>query len=73
VIRLVTPTDTGLDATVVNVIYFGPLWRITIELKDGQVLVCSVPGTRQPFAMGDRVNVSWDAADAVPLASAHSD
>ncbi|WP_168587772.1 ABC transporter ATP-binding protein [Saccharopolyspora sp. ASAGF58] len=68
VIHMSTKGGDGIPAMVTGVIYFGPLWRITVELSDGQILVASVPGTAQPFAVGDSVNVSWSATDAVLLA-----
>lgn len=68
VIRLSAEADQGLSATVTGVTYYGPLWRIAVELSDGQTLVASVSGTAQPFAVGDKAYVSWTAGDAVRLA-----
>lgn len=67
VVRLSADAANGIPATVTGAIYFGPLWRITVELPDGQTLVASVPGVDQPFVLKDPVYVSWEASDAVAL------
>ncbi|MGV9801962.1 ABC transporter ATP-binding protein [Mycobacterium sp. NPDC003449] len=67
VVRLTTAAGHGIPATVTGVIYFGPLWRTTVEFADGQTVVASVPGTAQPFSIGDAIKVSWTETDAVRL------
>jgi putative spermidine/putrescine transport system ATP-binding protein len=69
VLKLSAKAGGGLACTVTGVIYFGPVWRITVELADGQSLVVSVPGVLQPFAVGDSAYVSWAAQDAVDIAA----
>lgn len=66
-VALSRATGVGIQGTVTGAIYFGPLWRISVELTDGQTLVASIPGVTQSFFVNDTVNVSWDAADAVVL------
>jgi putative spermidine/putrescine transport system ATP-binding protein len=60
-------TGHGVPGTVTGVIYFGPLWRVTVELADGQSLVASIPGITQSFDIGDPAYVSWEATEAVAL------
>jgi putative spermidine/putrescine transport system ATP-binding protein len=67
VIRLAAE-GPGLPGTVSSTTYFGPLWRVAVDLSDGQNLVAAVPGTPRPYSVGDHVNVSWAASDAVQLA-----
>lgn len=67
-VRLAPARDGGITGRVVSATYFGPLWRLAVELPDGQQIVSAVPGVAQPFAVGDTVDVSWPAADAVVLA-----
>lgn len=66
-IRLTAGTGPGITGTVSGTIYFGPLWRVAVELADGQSLTASVPGVNQSFFEGDSVHVSWTATDAVVL------
>ncbi len=67
VVELSATANGAIPCTVTGVIYFGPLWRIAVELADGQSLVVSVPGVTQPFAVGDCAYVSWAANEAVKL------
>ncbi len=60
----------GRAAKVVEAIYLGQMVRYHLALEGAegaQPVVAAVPFLGQAFASGDRVTVSWDAADLWPV------
>jgi putative spermidine/putrescine transport system ATP-binding protein len=61
----------GRPAHVIEAIYLGQMVRYHVALegeKDTQPMVAAVPFLGRAFATGERVKVSWDAADLWPVA-----
>jgi putative spermidine/putrescine transport system ATP-binding protein len=61
----------GRPAHVVEAIYLGQMVRYHVSLegeKGAPPMVAAVPFLGSAFATGDRVKVSWDAADLWPVA-----
>src|SRR5205814_1148174 len=61
----------GKPARVVEAIYLGQMVRYHLALEGAQgtqPVVAAVPFLGKAFATGERVVVSWDAADLWPVA-----
>jgi putative spermidine/putrescine transport system ATP-binding protein len=70
-VRLSAPGGEGKSARVVEAIYLGQMVRYHLALEeaaDAQPVVAAVPFLGKAFATGERVVVSWDAADLWPVA-----
>jgi ABC-type Fe3+/spermidine/putrescine transport system ATPase subunit len=63
-VRLGDVTAQGAPAEVASVSYLGPSRSVRLEAADLGPIVASVPGNGRPLAEGDRVTVSFEAADA---------
>ena len=64
----------GAPGRVVDVAYLGMVTRFTVELGDGQLMTAvrqnrSTGNERDSLVAGNEVTVSWDLADAFPLAT----
>lgn len=57
----------GRPARVVEAIYLGQMVRYHLALEGNQSVVASVPFLGTAHAPGERVSVSWEAADAWPV------
>lgn len=65
----VTAGGDGKAAQVVEAIYLGQMVRYHLALEEcGRTLVAAVPFLGKAFAPGERVRVSWEAADLWPVA-----
>jgi putative spermidine/putrescine transport system ATP-binding protein len=65
-VRLAAPGQ-GNSARVVEAIYLGQMVRYHLALDDNQSVVASVPFLGTAHAPGERVSVSWEAADVWPV------
>ena len=60
----------GTTARVVEAIYLGQMVRYHLALENGAAgapMVAAVPFVGRAFATGERVAVSWEAADLWPV------
>ena len=62
------PTDQVRLLKIVEAIYLGQMVRYHLALEDDtQPVVAALPFLGRAFATGERVMVSWDAADLWPV------
>ena len=62
--------SAGKTARVVEAIYLGQMVRYHLALENGAAgapMVAAVPFVGRAFATGERVAVSWEAADIWPV------
>ncbi len=69
-----SPGHVGAEGRVVDVAYLGMVTRFTVELDDGRSITAvrqnrSVGGEKDSLLPTSEVTVSWDLADAFPLAT----
>jgi ABC-type Fe3+/spermidine/putrescine transport system ATPase subunit len=71
-IRLAEAGRAGRPARVTDAIYLGQMVRYHLALENGAAgappVVASLPFVGRPFTPGERVSVSWEAADIWPVA-----
>ena len=72
-VRLSEPigVNGGKPARVIEAIYLGQMVRYHLALENGAAgapIVAAMPFVGRAFAAGERVAVSWDAADIWPVA-----
>jgi putative spermidine/putrescine transport system ATP-binding protein len=62
-------SDGGRPAKVIEAIYLGQMVRYHLQLDEGAApMVAALPFVGRAFEAGERVSVSWDAADLWPVA-----
>ena len=69
-VRLSAHGGEGKSARVVEAIYLGQMVRYHLALENGAAgapMVAAVPFVGRAFATGERVAVSWEAADIWPV------
>ena len=69
-VRIAEAGEDGAGARVIEAIYLGQMVRYHLQLEKSSAgpMVASVPFVGRVFAAGERVAVSWDAADIWPVA-----
>ena len=51
--------------TIERVVFLGPVAELAVRLEAGPVIVAQRPSGEPPLAVGARVQVGWDAVDAI--------